>query len=151
MSQEQTQDQSQDNAIHVLVIGNDAKENAVVIEALQHYGTPLQVAVSNLMPRNISLPELTTEVLQHVASGAELSSCTGTIRDHASLVRLAGNVQSVCQLNDYRNGISIKPVNVKSDADTAAQAAAAAAAAAAAEAEKAAAEAAAKSTKTSKK
>lgn len=112
-TQDQNQDQTKDTAVHALVIGNDAKENAVVVDALRHYGMPLQVEVKNLMPRNLSLPGLTTEVLQHVAAGPEASTGTGAIRDHDSLVRLVGSVHSVCKLNDYRNGVAIKPLGVK--------------------------------------
>lgn len=115
----------QEKNIHKLVLGGSAEENAVVLDAFKQQGYPIRVGISNLMPRNIALPEFTSNVLLHVAAPVEKTRATGTLTDHAALVRMAGNVQAICELSGYANGISIE-AEFKEKADEAVAAPAAA-------------------------
>lgn len=86
--------------------GKDA--NDVVAEAFADATYPLKVEIVNLMPRNVTFPEVGGLFLRNVASGKPDVKGLATIVDHDQLQRLASSVEQIAELNKYASALTIE-------------------------------------------
>ncbi|MFA7556619.1 MAG: hypothetical protein WCZ20_02345, partial [Hydrogenophaga sp.] len=86
--------------------GKDA--NDVVAEAFADADYPHKVEITNLMPRNVTFPEVGGLFLRNVASRKPDVKGIVVITDHDQLQRLASSVEQIAELNKYAIALTIE-------------------------------------------
>lgn len=86
--------------------GKDA--NDVVAEAFADATYPGKFEIVNLMPRNVTFPEVGGLFLRNVASRKPDVKAVVTIVDHDQLQRLASSVEQIAELNKYAVALTIE-------------------------------------------
>lgn len=100
--------------------GKDA--NDVVAEAFADLTYPSKFEVTNLMPRNVTFPEVGGLFLRNVASRQNDVKAVVTIMDHDQLQRLASSVEQIAELNKYAVALTVEALEAPKVAETAATA-----------------------------
>lgn len=96
--------------------GKDA--NDLVAEAFADAKYPLKLEVTNLMPRNVTFPELGNLFLRNVASGKPDMKAVVTVPNHDALQRFASSVEQIAELNQYAQALILEEVGAAKQAPT---------------------------------
>ncbi len=89
--------------------GKEAKTLVAQVFAEAKY--PLKVQVTNLMPRDVSFPEVDGLFLRHCASDKGCQAVV-LVDSHDKLQRLASSVVQIAELNRYPSALVIEEVPV---------------------------------------
>lgn len=89
--------------------GKDA--NDVVAEAFADATYPGKFEIVNLMPRNVTFPEVGGLFLRNVASRKPDVKAVVTVLDHDQLQRLASSVEQIAELNKYAVALTIESLD----------------------------------------
>lgn len=87
--------------------GKDA--NDLVAEEFATAKYPLEVVITNRMPRNVVFPEVEGLFLRHVGS-ATGNQQKVVIESHDQFQRLASSVEQIAELNSYEYALTIEEV-----------------------------------------
>lgn len=95
----------------VAKVGPDAEANAEALEELlTGRELPLTLKVTNRMPRNLSMPQIKGFHAGHCAGPEAARSSTFVLREEGALQRVVVDIQALCKLCDYVEGVELSIV-----------------------------------------
>lgn len=95
----------------VVVLGADGHANAEALQTLlEGAQLPVTLLASNLMPRALTLPQIKGFALGNCGDSPEASSTTLTVQTVEVLHRMAVDVEAICDLNGFAQGVALQVV-----------------------------------------
>lgn len=88
----------------------DAKKFLPELKALKY---PIKAKVKNLMPRDVSFPEVRSLFLKHVANRDGRAEKEVSINSFSEFYRLISSVEQVSELNDFELAMEIEVPELK--------------------------------------